>query len=465
MLLSDCFYGELFLHWEKAMVVFCIEDDPVYGKLLNHRLSLDPEFEVTIFKTASELLTALPHQPDIITMDVNLPGIGGVELLEKIREKLPKVIVLAISGQEDVKVAASLFRLGLYDYIVKDENTLDRLWNVIHNAASIISLNKEVEVLREEVESKYDLNSDLRGASTEMQNVMDRIKKSLNSDINVVVTGETGTGKELVAKTIHFNSKRKKGPFVAVNVAAIPNELIESELFGHEKGAFTGAHQQRIGKFEEARGGTLLLDEIGEMDITVQAKILRALQEMEINRVGGNKIIKLDFRLIIATHRDLIREVREGNFREDLYYRLMGLSISIPPLRDRNKDVIILANYFGEQFAKKNNLPIKKISKEAIRVLMNYPFPGNIRELRAIMETAIVVGEGEGIEAEDLHIRSNHEIDVSFKSGYTLEDYTNAVIQKTLEENNNNVIKTASKLDIGKSTIYRLIKEGKINNL
>lgn len=446
------------------MRIYCVEDDRVFAKVLNHRLSLDPEFEVTVYESANELLKALAIAPDIITIDVNLPGIGGVELLEKIRAKLPDVTVLAISGQEDVNVAASLFRLGLYDYIVKDENTLDRLWSVIHNAAKSISLNNEVKVLREEVDTRYDLNSDLKGSSSEMQNVMDKIKKSLNSDINVVVTGETGTGKELVAKTIHFNSKRKKGPFVAVNVAAIPNELIESELFGHEKGAFTGAHQQRSGKFEEAKGGTLFLDEIGEMDITVQAKILRALQEMEINRVGGNKTIKLDFRLIIATHRDLMQEVRDGNFREDLYYRLMGLSINIPPLRERNKDVIILAKYFSDQFSKKNKLPKKKLSKEAIDILLNYPFPGNIRELRAVIETAVVIGEGEEIEGDDLHIRSDHEIDVSFNSGYTLEDYTNAVIQKSLQENDNNVIKTARKLDIGKSTIYRLIKEGKVHH-
>ncbi len=446
------------------MRIFCVEDDLVFSKVLRHRLSLDPEFTVSSFDTAKKFLAELSNSPDIITIDVNLPDMGGVQLLEEIRRELPEVPVLAISGQEDVKVAASLFRLGLYDYIVKDENTLDRLWSVIHNISSKVVLDREVKVLRKEVDVKYDLNSELKGTSVGMQRVLSTLKKSLHSDINVAITGETGTGKELVAKTIHFNSTRKRGPFVAVNVTAIPSELIESELFGHEKGAFTGAQNERIGKFEEAKGGTLFLDEIGEMEISAQAKILRVLQEMEVTRVGGNKLIPLDFRLVIATHKNLLEEVKNGNFREDLYYRLMGISVELPPLRDRDKDIILLAKYFSDQFADKNKLPQKKLSDSAKKVLMSYPFPGNIRELKAIMETAMVIGEGERIEPEDLNLRDDHSLDLNFKSGFTLEEYTAAVIQKTLKENESNVLKTAHKLDIGKSTIYRLIKEGKVKH-
>lgn len=446
------------------MKIYSVEDDLVFSKVLKHRLSLDPEFTIFSFDTAKKLLSELSNSPDIITIDVNLPDMGGIRLLEEIRKELPEVPVLAISGQEDIKVAASLFRLGLYDYIVKDENTLDRLWSVIHNISKKVELDREVRVLRKEVDVKYDLNSELKGSSIKMQRVMSILEKSLHSDINVVVTGETGTGKELIAKTIHFNSTRKKGPFVAVNVAAIPSELIESELFGHEKGAFTGAHNQRIGKFEEAKGGTLFLDEIGEMEISAQAKILRVLQEMELTRVGGNKLIPLDFRLIIATHKNLLQEVQDGNFREDLYYRLMGLSVELPPLRDRDKDILLLAKYFSDDFAKKNKLSQKKLSSAAKKVLLSYPFPGNIRELKAIMETAFVIGEGETIEAEDLNLRDDHSLDLNFKSGFTLEEYTAAVIQKTLKENEHNVLKTAQKLDIGKSTIYRLIKEGKVKH-
>ncbi len=446
------------------MRIFCVEDDLVFSKVLKHRLSLNPEFTVSSFDTANKFLAELSTSPDIITIDVNLPDMGGVQLLEEIRRQLPEAPVLAISGQEDVKVAASLFRLGLYDYIVKDENTLDRLWSVIHNISSKVVLDREVKVLRKEVDVKYDLNSELKGTSVGMQRVLSTLKKSLHSDINVAITGETGTGKELVAKTIHFNSNRRRGPFVAVNVTAIPSELLESELFGHEKGAFTGAHNERIGKFEEAKGGTLFLDEIGEMEISAQAKILRVLQEMEVTRVGGNKLIPLDFRLVIATHKNLLEEVKNGNFREDLYYRLMGISLELPPLRDRDKDIILLAKYFSDEFAEKNKLPQKKLSDAAKKLLMSYPFPGNIRELKAIMETSIVIGEGESIEPEDLNLRDDHSLGLNFKSGFTLEEYTAALIQKTLKENENNVIKTAQKLDIGKSTIYRLIKEGKVEH-
>lgn len=444
------------------MRIYCIEDDLLFGRMLKHRLSLDPEFDVTLFQSAKNFDKQLSVPPDIITMDINLPDADGVELLKLIREKLPDIPVLAISGQEDVKTAVSLFRLGLYDYIVKDDNTLDRLWHVIHNAAKQKLLDNEVKVLRQEVNEKYNLDSEIKGSSEEMQRVFERIKKSLNSDINVSITGETGTGKELVAKTIHFNSTRRSGPFVPVNVAAIPTELVESEMFGHEKGAFTGAQQRRIGKFEQAKGGTLFLDEIGEMNPAIQAKLLRVLQEMEVTRVGGSEPVSLDFRLIIATHKDLLEEVKEGRFREDLYYRLLGLAVQLPPLRDRNKDVILLANYFGDQFAKKNNLPPKKLSIQAKEALLNYTFPGNIRELKSIIESAYVIGDSDQIEEQDLNMRIDHEIGLGYKKGFTLSQYMTEIIQQCLRDNDNNVVKTAQKLNIGKSTIYRYAKEGLI---
>ena len=448
----------------KKIKIFCVEDDLVFAKLLKYRLSLNPDFEVKVFNTAKELLSSLSQTPDIITIDINLPDIQGDELIGLIREQIPSVTLLVISGQENMQVAASLFRLGVYDYIIKDENALDRIWNVANNAAAQISLKEEVTVLREEVNQKYNLTTFIKGESIEMQKVFSKIEKTISSDINVIVTGETGTGKDLVAKAIHFNSKRNKKPYVAVNVAAIPKELVESELFGHEKGAFTGAHQQRIGKFEEAKGGTLFLDEIGAMDITIQAKLLRALQEMEITRVGGNKVIPLNFRLIIATHRNLQQEVKEGRFREDLYYRLIGFSIELPPLRDRGKDVISLAKHFAKEFAQKNKLPEKELNSCAKSALLKHPFPGNVRELKAIIETAFVLGEDEKIMSKDMQLDNSINTEINYKNANTLEEYTIAIIQKKLTENNNNVNRTAKKLDMGKSTIYRLIKEGKIQN-
>lgn len=444
--------------------VFCLEDDLIFAKLLKYRLSLDPEFEVKSFHTAKDLIDSVSEVPDIITVDINLPDMQGSEVINKVREHLPNVTILVISGQEDIKVAASLFRMEIYDYIIKDDNTLDRLWNVVHNIAKQIYLEKEVVQLRQEVKEKQGLTSYIKGESNEMQKVFSKINKTTSSNINVIISGETGTGKELVAKTIHSNSKQKQKPFIAVNVAAIPKDLLESELFGHEKGSFTGAYQQRIGKFEEARGGTLFLDEIGEMELTTQAKLLRVLQEMELTRVGGNNKVILDFRLIIATHRNLQQEVRDGNFRDDLFYRLMGLSIELPPLRVRGKDVILLAKYFAHQFAKKNDLPPKKISNSALRLLTKYSFPGNVRELKAVIETAFVISENDELNVEDIQLNSPYDMEINFSNANSLEEYTIAIIQKHLKDNDNNVLRTARKLDVGKSTIYRLIKEGKLKN-
>ena len=448
----------------KKIKIFCVEDDLVFAKFLKYRLSSDPQFDVKIFNTAKDFLSSINEKPDIISIDINLPDMQGDKLIEIIREKLPNVILLVISGQNNIKVAASLFKSGVHDYIIKDENTLDRIWNVAHNAASQVFLKEEVTVLREEVEHKYDLTTYIKGESIEMLNVFSKIEKTIFSDIIVIVTGETGTGKDLVAKAIHFNSKRNKKPFVAVNVAAIPKELVESELFGHEKGSFTGAHQQRIGKFEEAKDGTLFLDEIGEMDLTIQAKLLRVLQEMEISRVGGNKIIPLNFRLIIATHRNLKEDIKQGRFREDLYYRLMGFSIELPPLRDRGKDILCPAKYFAFEFARKNKLPQKELSRSAKSILLKHSFHGNVRELKAIIETAFIIGEDKKLLAEDLQLGNSSNFEINLKTAITLEDYTISIIQKKLLENNNNVVQTAKKLEIGKSTIYRFIKKGKLSN-
>jgi len=285
------------------------------------------------------------------------------------------------------------------------------------------------------------------------------MEKASNSNITVSISGETGTGKELVAKAIHYNSKKKKKKFVAVNITAIPRELLESELFGHEKGAFTGAITRRIGKFEEAIGGTIFLDEIGEMELALQAKLLRVLQERELSRIGSNEIIKLDIRVIVATNRDLGEEVRKGSFREDLYYRLLGLPILLPPLRDREKDVLMLARHFLKEFRKENEVSVKSISNKAKEKLLKYPFPGNVRELGSIIELAAVMAEGEEIEESDLSFGSIRNEKSLMMEEMTLTEYTHRILSYFLEKYDNNVLKVAEKLDIGKSTIYRYLKE------
>ncbi|MTI20122.1 sigma-54-dependent Fis family transcriptional regulator, partial [Fulvivirga sp. RKSG066] len=367
--------------------------------------------------------------------------------------------VIIISAQEKIGTAVELLKLGAYDYIIKDEETKDRLLNTINNARQNISLIKEIDHLKQEISEKYEFDKSIVGNSAPLKKVFSLLEKAVKTNITVSVTGETGTGKELVAKAIHYNSKRKKKPFVAVNIAAIPSELMESELFGHEKGAFTGANTRRVGKFEEAEGGTLFLDEIGEMDLNLQAKLLRVLQERELTRIGGNDIIKLDIRLIVATHRDLAEEVKEGNFREDLYYRLLGLPVHLPPLRDRGKDIVILAKFFLEKFSKDNDLKPLKLAPETQEKLMNYPYPGNVRELRSVIELSAVMANDDLVQPEDINFNSiSKEANFLFEE-MTLRDYTFKILRHYLNKYDDNVLQVAKKLDIGKSTIYRYLKE------
>jgi two-component system, NtrC family, response regulator AtoC len=284
------------------------------------------------------------------------------------------------------------------------------------------------------------------------------MEKAARANITVSVTGETGTGKELVAKSIHYNSPRKNKAFVAVNVAAIPKDLLESELFGHEKGSFTGSVGRRIGKFEEAHKGTLFLDEIGEMDVSMQAKLLRVLQEKEITRVGSNEVIKIDVRIIVATHRNLTEEVKNGNFREDLYYRLLGLPIHLPPLRERENDALLIAKYFIEDFCKENRFSKKHLSPEASKKLLNHAFPGNIRELKSVIELACVMAEEEEILPEHLNILSSNIIENFALKDATLKEFNIKLIQFYLDKYSYDVMKVAKQLDVGKSTIYRMIQ-------
>ena len=442
--------------------IYCIEDNLLYGKMLKHKLSLDPEFDVHLFPNGEAFLSAIHEAPDIVTLDLLLPDCDGLELMKRIKKELSATEVIVLSGQNSIEIATEIFRLEAYDYIYKDESALERLWKVIHNLAATINLKKEVVHLQSEVSSKYDLKTDIQGTSEGLQDVFNKVQKCLDNTINVIVTGETGTGKDLVAKTIHYNSKRASKPFIAINVASIPNELIESELFGHEKGAFTGAISRRIGLLEAARGGTLFLDEIGEMELTMQAKLLRVLQEMKLSRIGSGELIDLDFRLIIATHRNLLNEVSKGRFREDLYYRMMGITIELPPLRTRGKDILVLANYFLEQFSIQNNYPLKKLTTTASKSLLKYDFPGNVRELKAMIDTAAVMSDSELIDVDDLSFREPTRPENDLNSMGTLESLTNKIIENRLRYYKFNVIKAAASLDIGKSTLYRLIQEGKI---
>ncbi len=438
--------------------IFILEDDVWYGSMLQHYLSLNPDYEVRRFENSATFFGALHDSPQVVTLDYSLPDCDGAEALKKIKEINPGTQVIIISGQEDVATAINLLKNGAFDYIVKDDDTKDRLWNTIQHLQEINGLKQEVEQLRTEVGRRYDFSKTMIGNSDSMQKVFSMIEKAVQTNISVSIYGETGSGKEMVAKAIHYNSERQKKPFVAVNVTAIPKDLIESELFGHEKGAFTGAVTRRIGKFEEANGGTLFLDEIGEMDINLQTKLLRVLQEKEITRVGDNQVIKVDARIITATHKNLLEAVQAKTFREDLYYRLYGLPVNLPPLRERSSDILLLAKHFIDSFCTENKTEKKNLSAEAQQKLLNYRFPGNVRELKSVIDLAVVMSDGPVIEPENITLNTAAKVTDIFANGKTLREHTNFIIQHYLDTNKGDVLLVAKLLDIGKSTIYRMIQ-------
>lgn len=426
-----------------------------------HTLSLNPDYEIKSFHNGKDMLNNLHEEPDIVTLDYRLPDINGLELLKRIRQDSPDTQVILISEQDDINVVVSLLKIGAYDYITKSEDIKERLLITVQNIRKGIGLKKELAALRKEVQQKYSFRNTIIGESSAIKRVYELIEKAIGTNITVIISGETGTGKELVAKAIHFNSARKDRSFVPVNIASIPSELIESELFGHEKGAFTGASSRRTGRFEEADGGTLFLDEIGEMELSLQSKLLRALQEKEVVRVGSNKPVSTDCRVIVATNKNLKEEVRKGKFREDLYYRLFGLPIEMPPLRERDSDILILARHFISKFCKDNNIPLKRMTEAAQKKLMSYSFPGNVRELKSVIELAVTLSDKDELEPADLLLDAPNLFPVTISNDLTLREYELRIIMATLQKYDNDIRKTAEKLDIGVSTIYRILQKEK----
>lgn len=448
---------------ERPFKIFVVEDNEWYNKLLVYTLSLIPDYEVKSFFSGKDMLKCLNEAPDIVTLDYRLPDMSGLEILKSIKQENSDIQVILISEQDDINTVVTLLKLGAYDYITKSDDIKDRLLNTVQNIRKGIGLKQEISTLRKEIQKKFTFSQSIIGESIAIKGVFNLIEKALNSNITVVISGDTGTGKELVAKAIHYNSTRKDNSFVAVNITAIPRELIESELFGHEKGSFTGASSRRIGRFEEADGGTLFLDEIGEMEMSLQAKLLRVLQEKEIVRIGSNKPVKTDCRIIVASNKNLKEEVKKGNFREDLYYRLLGLPIELPPLRDRGNDILILARHFIENFCVENNMPLRKLTSQSQVKLMNYHFPGNVRELKSIVELAVTLSSGDEIEPVDLVLDTGDTLSVVESRDLTMKEYEMKIIKATLMRYGNDIKLTARKLDIGISTLYRILKEEKEN--
>ena len=364
-------------------------------------------YNVSEANSAEAARAMVGQQPaDLILLDVNLPGMSGLDFLRELQtppvanRNPPLVIIITAHGSE--RMAVEAVKAGAYDYLSKPFE-LDDLRLVVKNAAETIQLRRENVLLRNRIEVERSQRGALLGNSEGMQRVRAMIEKVAETDATVLVRGESGTGKELVARELHErNSARSAGAFVAVNCAALPAELIESELFGHEKGAFTGAAARRQGKFEQANGGTLFLDEIGDMSANVQAKLLRALEERRIERLGSNESIPVDVRIVSATHRPLEQEIEKGNFRADLFYRLRVVTIDIPPLRARCEDIPLLAEEFTRAAAERYSLPLRQISQSALRRLVDHDWPGNVRELKNTIERAAIMGEGEELRSEDL---------------------------------------------------------------
>lgn len=381
--------------------IFVVEDEPVFGQAVKRALEKVEHYDVHLFSEAQETLDQLHQNPDLVVMDHHLPGMSGLKAVEQIKRYNEEIACVMLSGQETAEVVVQAYKAGVKDYILKNQTAIHDLLNSVQNLTHNVELRKEVEELRERIIDR-ERYSNIVGESPAVLKVLRLMQKVEKTNMLVLITGESGTGKEVVASAIHYNSPRKRQPYVAVNMAAIPEDLVQSELFGHEKGSFTGADSRRLGKFEEAHKGTIFLDEIGEMDVQMQAQLLRVLQESKITRVGSNKEIPLDVRVLAATNRNLAQMVEEGKFRADLYYRLQGFLLHLPPLRERGNDIILLAKFFLNDFLKKNGLGRKTFSKSVIERMMSYHWPGNVRELKSLVERAAIIADTDQIEEEDL---------------------------------------------------------------
>ena len=381
--------------------IFVVEDNEFFSQLIKQKLEMNDKNEVTLFHNGEDFQRNLYLNPDIVVLDYNLPNTTGIDLLKEIKNFNEEIKTILLSGQEKVDVVIEAFENGAEEYIKKDDNALQLLDLKVQKHSSSVNLRKEVDTLREQIidRNRYDR---IIGESNALLKVLRLIQKVEKTNMLALITGESGTGKELVASAIHYNSARKNRPFVAVNVAAIPEDLMESELFGHERGAFTGADSKRIGKFEEANEGTIFLDEIGEMDIHMQTKLLRVLQESKITRLGSNKEIPLNVRVIAATNKNIAQRVKDGKMREDLYYRLQGFLIHLPPLRERDNDILLLAKSMLKIFCDANRIPVKSFSSDALKAMMKHPWSGNVRELKAFIERAVLISDHDIIEEEDL---------------------------------------------------------------
>ncbi len=438
----------------KALVLI-VDDEEGIRETLSGILD-DEGYESIVASSGEEAIKKIKENPpDVVLLDVWLTGMDGIQTLQEIKASHPALPVIIISGHANIEIAVKATRMGAYDLLEKPLS-IEKVLLAVDRALEKRNLELENRMLRENLLKKFRMVGD----SAKIKQLKEQIKMAAQSNSRVLILGESGSGKELVAQLLHENSLRTTGPFIEVNCAAIPQELIESELFGHEKGSFTGAFERKKGKFELADGGTLFLDEIGDMSLQTQAKVLRVIETQEFQRVGGSKNIKVDVRIISATNKDLAEEVKKSNFREDLYFRLNVIPIRVPSLRERPDDIPALVDNFLDLFATEYGQQKKEIAEEALRMLQRYSWPGNIRELKNVLERLVIMTPSKTIAPGDIFMPEATGSD--YFSFSTLKDAREAFekdfIIKKLDENAWNISKTAEVLDMERSNLHRKIK-------
>ncbi len=422
-------------------------------------------YEVSLAENGAEALHILARQPiDLMLTDLRMPNMDGVSLLKRTKEQYPDTIVVMMTAYGSEKIAVEAMKAGAWDYLTKPFDN-DEVKILVRQVLEQNALRQEVRRLRERIDTAFRFESIL-GKSPAMQRMFDIVKKVAPTDLTVLITGESGTGKELIANALHQNSPRKHSSFIKVNCAAMTRELVESELFGHEKGAFTGAMAMREGKFEAADGGTLFLDEIGDMSVETQAKVLRVLQERELERVGGNQTIKVDVRVLAATNRNLQQMVQEGKFREDLFYRLNVVPIPLPSLRERREDIPLLASHFLKEAATRFERVPATLSADAYVLLLSVPWPGNVRELKNVIEAAAVLAPGPEIQAADLQMGQQHSNSavpstLLFKEAkqQVIDTFERDFITRALRRHRNNITKAAEEMGMLRQQLQQKIRE------
>ncbi|MDD2600582.1 MAG: sigma-54 dependent transcriptional regulator [Kiritimatiellae bacterium] len=445
-------------------VILVVDDDRNTRDGLQR--ALRRSYNVKVAESAEAALKVLAEVAhiDVLLSDLRMPGVDGLGLLRRVHAQYPHTICILLTAYGSVETAVQAMKQGAYDFLTKPIN-LDHLDMLIARAIKSRDLESKVESLESQLNEKYGLEN-ITGESIAMQQVFEMIQQAAPTQASVLIQGPSGTGKELVAKAIHRLSSRSKGPFVAVHCAALSANLLESELFGHEKGAFTGAETLRMGRFEMADGGTLFLDEISEVDPAVQVKLLRVLEERVFERVGGQRSIEVDIRVVAATNRDLRQYVKEGKFREDLFFRLNVVDILLPPLKSRDGDIALLVNRFLKEFSEKNGKSFEGITSDAVMLLQGYSWPGNVRELRNTVEKMVVLGRGERLTVRDVpanirdgaveHPASNHAL--ALTSG-SLADVEEQKIMAVLSNNKGNKTRAAQELGISRRTLHRKLRE------